>query len=97
MLLVVVALFSGTALSAETPKVVDQLSPHDLEVILEAVKEHYFAPAKVSGEGVQRATVEGLLTRLRGGVQIESKDAVAPIDSAFRSELLGTSVLYLRM
>jgi hypothetical protein len=100
-----VALFCGNAFAESPPKApeslperIDSLSEADLARLLPLLKEHYVDAAKLTDEEVARATAQGLLGRLGAGVRvIDARSAAPSAPSAFRSELIGTRTLYLRI
>lgn len=76
---------------------IDALSASDLEETLHLLKSNYLAPEAVSGPELERATLEGLLSRLAPGVSLKTAQETAEsAPSPFRSEILDQTG-YLRI
>ena len=88
--------------SPKTEAKIDSLSPADLQTILSLLKSNFVNPQALSDVELNRATVEGLLTRLSHGVMIlpnrESPGLAGPEPAtSFYSEVLDGHVGYLRL
>jgi hypothetical protein len=88
--------------SPKTEAKVDSLSPADLQAILPLLRSNFVNPQALSDVELNRATVEGLLTRLSHGMMLlpnrESPALAAPEPAAlFYSEVLDGHVGYLRL
>lgn len=99
--LIAVRAFSQSPLPKTEAKA-DSLSPADLQAILPLLKSNFVNPQALSDVELNRATVEGLLTRLSHGVMLlpnrESPALAGPEPAAsFYSEILDGHVGYLRL
>src|SRR6476661_5723099 len=85
--------------SPTTEDLVNSLGPADLQAVISLLKSNFTNPEEITGTDLNRATVEGLLVRLPGGVMLlagkENPSAVAP--NAFYSEVIGGHIGYVRL
>ncbi len=76
----------------------EALSEAELDQALAAIKERYVGRAALSELELKRATLQGLLSRLGGGITLSSEAAAPPAEaSPFRSEILDGRVGYARL
>lgn len=76
----------------------DTLSPNDLKLIVDLLRENYIRPDALADDALARAGVQGLLDRLGAGARIfpkrmEQNETASP----FRYELLSANVGYVRL
>ena len=93
---------SGTPPTAPTPttkSLVDSMDLADLKEAIQLLKNNYIKPQALNETELNRATFEGILTRLGRGVILLSDSAPAPTESAapFFGEILEGHVGYLRL
>ena len=75
--------------SAETKTTVDSLAPAEIDETIRALKSNFVDPNALKDQEINRATLEGLLTRLRGGAILLPGKSTNPESSApFYSEVL---------
>src|SRR6478736_2376489 len=58
---------AGPSASAEPRVTVDSLAPAEMEETIRTLKSNFVDPTALKDQEIDRATLEGLLTRLRGG------------------------------
>ena len=77
---------------------IDALTADELDEVLALLREHYLAPAALDDLEINRATIQGLLSRLGSGAAILATDAAAKVvESPFRSEILDQRIGYARL
>jgi Peptidase family S41 len=89
---------AGPSASAEPKVAVDSLGPAEMEEIIRALKSNFVDPNAFKDQEFNRATLEGLLMRLRGGVMLlpgKTTNAESPIP--FYSEVLENHIGYVRI
>ena len=95
---------SASPSPAATPKpeptpphqAVDALSDTETQQALELLRSNYVNPAALSEDKLNRATLQGLLERLGGGVAIRQSVLPAEPASPFRAEILDDRIGYIR-
>jgi hypothetical protein len=104
----VLVLVSAAAVHGQTPtatpsatapsrSLIDTLSPADVQKAMDLLKTNYINPEALNDAEIDRAKLEGLLTRLgRGAVLTSSAEANAPA-AGFYSDVLSGHVGYLRV
>jgi len=90
-----------TAHAAATPQttkaLVDSLPQAEVQEIINLLKSNYLNPEALSGPEMERATLQGLITRLTPGTSIlQSATAGLTGSSPFHSEILDNRIGYLR-
>src|SRR5437899_1887138 len=84
--------------SAATKTTVDSLAPVEIDETIRALKSNFVDPNALKDQEINRATLEGLLTRLRGGAMLLPGKTTNPESAApFYSEVLGNHVGYIRV
>jgi C-terminal processing protease CtpA/Prc len=84
--------------SAEPKITVDSLTPAEMEETIRTLKSNFVDPNALKNQEIDRATLEGLLTRLRGGAMLlPSKTTNAESPAPFYSEVLGNHIGYVRI
>jgi len=77
-------------------RMIDSLPDADTQQALELLRSNYVRSAALDEPSVNRATLQGLLERLGGGVAIRSATPEAETESPFRSEILDEQIGYVR-
>src|SRR5256714_11481773 len=82
-----------------TRALIDSMDAADLKEAIQLLKNNYIKPEALNETELNRATFEGILTRLGRGVVLVSDSAAAPTESAapFFGEILEGHVGYLRL
>src|SRR6201982_3517702 len=89
---------SPTNTPAEAKKLIDSLAPAEIEETIRALKSNFVDPNALKDHEINRATLEGLLARLRGGAMILPGKTPNPETAApFYSEVLGNHIGYIRV
>src|SRR5436305_4617114 len=84
--------------SADTKTTVDSLAPAEIDETIRALKSHFVDPNALKDQEINRATLEGLLTRLHGGAMLMASKSTTPETPApFYSEVLGNHIGYIRI
>jgi len=84
--------------SAETKTTVDSLVPAEIDETIRALKSNFVDPNALKDQEINRATLEGLLTRLHGGAMLMASKSTTPETPApFYSEVLGNHIGYIRI
>ena len=74
--------------SAEPKVTVDSLAPVEMEETIRTLKSNFVDPNALKDQEINRATLEGLLTRLHGGAMLlpgKTTNAESPARSAARA------------
>ena len=80
------------------PAAVELLSKEDLAAFVAVLREHYIAPDRLTDAEIQRATVQGLLTRFSSAAAIlDLSSLIAVPVSPFRTEVLESHAGYVRL
>jgi hypothetical protein len=83
---------------ADAKIAVDSLAPAEIDETIRALKSNFVDPNALKDQEINRATLEGLLTRLRGGAILLPGKTNNPESSApFYSEVLGNHIGYVRI
>jgi len=83
--------------SPTTEDLVDSLGPADLQAVVTLLKTNFTNPDALTDTELNRATVEGLMTRLPNGVMLLPTKENAPPPSVFYSEIIEGHVGYVRL
>jgi hypothetical protein len=78
---------------------IESLQPADLQQVIPLLKSNFVNPAALNEVELNRATLQGLITRLGRGVVLLPNNAAAPANSGspFYSEVLDGHIGYLRL
>ncbi|MGH8093364.1 MAG: S41 family peptidase [Chthoniobacterales bacterium] len=88
---------AAAATASPGANTVDGLDAVDLRRAIPLIQDHYVNPAAVSGAELNRATLEGLLTRFGPGVRLlPARPAVTPTPAPFYREIINGRIGYLR-
>ncbi len=82
---------------AETQALVDSLAPAEVDEAVRALKTNFVGANGLKDEEVTRATLQGLLARLRGGAVLMPAKATPETPVPFYSELLAGHIGYVRI
>ena len=89
---------AGPSASAEPKVTVDSLAPVEMEETIRTLKSNFVDPNALKDQEIDRATLEGLLTRLHGGAMLlPGKTTNAESPAPFYSEVLGNHIGYVRI
>lgn len=77
-------------------RMIDSLPDADTQQALELLRSNYVRSAALDEPSLNRATLQGLLERLGGGVAIRSAAPETETESPFRSEILDEQIGYVR-
>src|SRR5438045_4447365 len=82
-----------------TKALIDSMDSADLKEAIQLLKNNYIKPEALNETELNRATFEGILTRLGRGVVLLSDSAAAPAEPAapFYGEILEGHIGYLRL
>lgn len=80
-----------------TQAVIDSLAPADIEEAVRALKSNFVDPNALKDQEITRATLQGLLARLRGGVVLLAGKSTAETPAPFYSDVLANHIGYLRL
>jgi hypothetical protein len=84
--------------SAELKVTVDSLAPAEMEETIRTLKSNFVDPNALKDQEINRATLEGLLRRLHGGVMLlAGKTTNAQPPAPFYSEVLENHIGYVRI
>jgi hypothetical protein len=84
--------------SADPQMTVDSLAPAEIDETIRALKANFVDPNALKDQEINRATLEGLLTRLRGGAMLLPGKTTKPeLPAPFYSEVLGNHIGYVRL
>ena len=85
--------------SPTTDDLVNSLGLPDLQAIITLLKSNFTNPDEITDTELNRATVEGLITRLPRGVMLlpGKENAPAEAPSVFYSEIIGGHIGYVRI
>ena len=89
---------AGPSVSAEPKVTVDSLAPAEMEETIRTLKSNFVDPNALKDQEIDRATLQGLLTRLHGGAMLlpgKATNAESPVP--FYSEVLGNHIGYVRI
>jgi len=89
---------AGPSASAEPKVTVDSLAPAEMEETIRTLKSNFVDPNALKDQEIDRATLQGLLTRLHGGAMLlpgKATNAESPVP--FYSEVLGNHIGYVRI
>ena len=87
---------SPTIAQTPAPTATGGLDTGDLQQALTIIQRRYLDPKEVTGTELNRATLDGLLTRLGGGVVLLSSPTPTPAPDPFYREILDGHIGYLR-
>jgi Peptidase family S41 len=87
---------SPSASPAATQTLIDSLAPADIEEAVRALKSNFIDTNALKDQEITRATLQGLLARLRGGAVLLSGKANAEPAAPFYSEVLANHIGYAR-
>ena len=89
---------TGPGASAEPRVTVDSLGPAEMEETIRTLKSNFVDPTALKDQEIDRATLEGLLTRLHGGAMLlPGKTTNAELPAPFYSEVLENHIGYVRI
>jgi len=89
---------AASSASAEPKVTVDSLAPAEMEETIRTLKSNFVDPTALKDQEIDRATLEGLLTRLHGGAMLlPGKSTNAESPAPFYSEVLGNHIGYVRI
>jgi hypothetical protein len=90
---------AASSSAAATEAVVNSLGPADLQTFMTLLKNNFTDPEAINDTELNRATAQGLITRLpRGVMLLPAKDnATAITPSAFYDEIIAGHVAYVRL
>ena len=85
--------------SPTTEELVNSLGLPDLQAIITLLKSNFTNPDEITDTELNRATVEGLITRLPRGVMLlpAKENAPAEAPNVFYSEIIGGHIGYVRV
>ena len=84
--------------SADAKTTVDSLAPAEIDETIRVLKSNFVDPNALKDQEINRATLEGLLTRLHGGAMLVASKTTTPESPApFYSEVLGNHIGYIRI
>jgi hypothetical protein len=87
---------SPTIAHTPTPAAQSALDGAEVEQALAIIQRRYLDPRQVTGPELNRATLDGLLMRLKGGVILVSSPTPSPTPAPFYREILDGHIGYLR-
>src|SRR5438045_9552605 len=90
---------AGPSSSAEPKITVDSLAPAEIEETVRTLKSNFVDPNALKDQEINRATLEGLLTRLHGGaILLPNKDGgTTEVPAQLYSEVLNNHIGYVRI
>src|SRR5436189_6424872 len=84
--------------SATTKATVNSLTPLEIDETIRVLKSNFVDPNALKDQEINRATLEGLLTRLHGGAMLVASKTTTPESPApFYSEVVGNHIGYIRI
>jgi Peptidase family S41 len=84
--------------SVDTKTTADSLAPAEIDETIRALKSNFVDPNALKDQEINRATLEGLLTRLHGGAMLMASKTTTPESPApYYSEVLGNHIGYIRI
>lgn len=86
---------SASSTSAQT--LIDSLAPADIDEAVRALKSNFIDPSALKDQEITRATLQGLLARLHGGVVLLAGKAAGETAAPFYSDILLNHVGYVRL
>jgi hypothetical protein len=88
---------SPSASPGGTQALIDSLAPADIEEAVRALKSNFIDPNALKDQEITRATLQGLVSRLRGGVVLLGSKATAETPAPFYTDVLGNHIGYVRL
>jgi Peptidase family S41 len=89
---------SPTASASPQQITADSLSASEIEETIRTLKSNFVDPSALKDQEINRATLEGLLTRLHGGAMLlPGKTTATESATPFYSEILANHIGYLRI
>src|SRR5438132_7376092 len=84
--------------STDPKTTVDSLAPAEIDETIRALKSNFVDPNALKDQEINRATLEGLLARLRGGAMLLPGKTTNPeTPTPFYGEVLGNHIGYIRI
>jgi hypothetical protein len=86
--------------SPTTEDLVNSLGPADLQAVITLLKANFTNPDEITDTELNRATVEGLVTRLPRGVMllpVKQNPSADTLPTALYSEIIGSHIGYVRI
>ena len=90
---------SASPSTSPSPKITaDSLTPAEIEETIRTLKSNFVDPNALKDQEINRATLEGLLTRLHGGaLLLPGKTTATESPAPFYSEVLANHIGYVRI
>lgn len=88
---------SPTPSPGEPQSLVDSLAPGEIDEAVRALKSNFIDPTALKDQEITRATLQGLLARLRGGAVLLPGKANAETPAPFYGDLLANRIGYARL
>ena len=88
---------AGPSVSVEPRVTVDSLGPAEMEETIRTLKSNFVDPTALKDQEIDRATLQGLLTRLHGGVMLLPGKTTNVETAPFYSEALENHLGYVRI
>jgi len=88
---------AGPSVSVEPRVTVDSLGPAEMEETIRTLKSNFVDPTALKDQEIDRATLQGLLTRLHGGVMLLPGKTTNAETAPFYSEVLENHIGYVRI
>src|SRR5437762_13702408 len=89
---------AGPGASAEPKVTVDSLAPAEMEETIRTLKSNFVDPNALKDQEINRATLQGLLTRLHGGAMLLPGKTTNPeTPTPVYGEVLGNQIGYIRI
>jgi hypothetical protein len=81
-----------------TEQIINSLGENDLQAAIPLLKNNFANPEAITDAELNRATLQGLLLRMPGGLQLlPGKDNSPPASAPFYSEIFETHIGYVRL
>jgi Peptidase family S41 len=87
---------SPSASPANAQALIDSLAPAEIDEAVRALKSNFVDPNALKDQEITRATLQGLLARLRGGVVLLPGKTTPETAAPFYSEVLANHIGYAR-